>query len=173
MPHTCKICDSGVFGGGYCKYHQYKRRMQGGDKYAPKRKKKALELQSSLFDTKIPPESKRRKKERVRYSEQIIEFWNESVEDKTDFCFFCGLHMDKRDNVHHLRGRTGEYYLDKEYWVNAHNFCHTYQYHMMSIERLYQLPWYREFLDRLKSKDFHSYCKELKKQDKKAFTDLE
>jgi hypothetical protein len=166
-------CSNPPWGGSKCRYHQYKRHMQGGDKFSPKRKKKALETQSSLFDTKMPQESKKRKKEHRRYSEQIIEFWDESVENKTDFCFFCGVHMDRRDNIHHLRGRTGEYYLDKEYWVNAHNDCHVYKYHMMNTEQLELSPWYPEFMERLKSKDYASYCKELKKQDKKANIDLE
>ena len=109
MSHTCDElnCNYPVFGGRKCKYHQYKRRMKGGDLYKDKTKKQS----------KPPRESKTRKAEHKLYSEQIKLFWDESLENKTDFCFFCGVHMDKRDNIHHLRGRTGDYYLDKEYYL--------------------------------------------------------
>jgi hypothetical protein len=157
MPHTCKIhgCNNPVFGGGVCKYHQYERRRLGGDLYLRKPPKAKP----------IPKESKKRKDDHRQYTQKTKEFWYESVANKTDLCFFCGVHMNKRDNVHHLRGRQ-EYYLDKEYWVNAHNDCHVNKYHMMDIEQLKKESWYPAFLQRLKAKDPQSYDKELKKQDK-------
>lgn len=170
MPHTCSEpnCTNNVFGGNFCQYHQFRRRMNGGDLFKRKAKKKASEPPKDLFGTYIPSESKRRKIERKRYSEQIAEFWEESVASKEDFCFFCGIRMSKRDNIHHLRGRTGDYYNDKQYWVNAHQKCHTECYHMMSLEKLEQEPWYDEWMERLKSKDYHSYAKELRKRDKSS-----
>jgi hypothetical protein len=130
--------------------------MAGGD----------LHKRKTPVKSKIPKESKVRKEEHKRYSEQIIDFWNESVENKSNFCFFCGKYMPKRDNIHHLRGRTGKYYLDKDYWVNAHNECHAYRFHLMSIERLMKEPWYEEFMNRLYEKDKLTWQKEKKKQEK-------
>lgn len=153
---TCSKCDKPVFGGGYCKYHQYVRHMRGGDLYKPKPRQKS----------NIPKESKKRKKEKIRYSEQIKLFWIESVENKTDFCFFCGVHMAHRDNIHHLKGRTGDYYLDKEWWVNAHNKCHVEDYHQSDYEHLSKQLWYPQFLQRLKSKDSGLWQKEINKKDK-------
>ena len=152
-------CSSNQFGGGYCAYHQYKRRMQSGDLYVRKTKPKPA----------IPKESKKRKVERVRYSVQIQDFWNESVENNTNFCFFCGKKMFERDNVHHLRGRTGKYYLDRDYWVNCHNLCHAYQYHGFSVDQLMKLEWYDEFMERLRQKDKLTWEKEKNKQIKSEF----
>jgi hypothetical protein len=129
--------------------------MQGGDKF----KRKPTKAKP------IPKESKKRKEDHRQYTQKTKEFWDESVANKTDFCFFCGVHMTKRDNVHHLRGRQ-EYYLDKEFWVNAHNDCHVNKYHNMDIEQLKKEPWYSEFLQRLKAKDPQSYEKELRKHEK-------
>jgi hypothetical protein len=157
MPHTCKItgCNNPIFGVGVCKYHQYERRRLGGDLYLRKPPKAKP----------IPKESKKRKEDHRQYTEKTKEFWNESVANKTDFCFFCGVHMDHRDNIHHLRGRI-EFYLDKEFWVNAHNDCHVYKYHTMSSEQLLKEPWYQSFLERLRIKDQESYNKELRRHDK-------
>jgi len=159
-------CNNPQFGGTFCRFHQYRRKMSGGDLFVRKAKKKAVEPRSLFDSAEIPKQSKTRRKANKRYLEQIAEFWDESVADKTDFCFFCGVHMTRRDNIHHLRGRTGDYYNDKQYFVNAHNECHVYKYHMMSIDQLLKEPWYDDFLQRLKSKDIKSYQKELRKQDK-------
>ena len=160
MPHICQEpgCNNPVFGGGYCKYHQYKRRMYKGDLYKPP------EYQHYY----IPKEGKKRKVERVYYVVQIKWFWDESVENGTDFCIFCGEHMEKRDNIHHMRGRTGDYYLDKKWWVNAHNDCHLY-YHRATVEQLSKETWYKGFLERLKEKDPQSYQKEINKGQKTMF----
>lgn len=157
MAKLCNHCGKWpVFAAGFCKYHQYKRKMRGGDKYESKPRPKSL----------IPKESKIRKKERIRYLDQIKMFWDESVANGTDFCFFCGIKMLKRDNIHHLQGRTGDYYLDKEWFVNAHNDCHVFKYHYMPMVQLMQQPWYSSFLARLKSKSEILYYKELKRQAK-------
>jgi hypothetical protein len=130
--------------------------MRGGDLYKPKPKPKK----------RIPKESKKRKAEHIRYSEQIKMFWEESVLNKTDFCFFCGVHMDKRDNIHHLKGRTGDYYLDKEWWINCHNDRHVWNYTQKSVDELKQQPWYNAWLERLKLKSVSLYEKEIAKHGK-------
>jgi hypothetical protein len=75
--------------------------MRGGDLYKPKDKTEDKPRKS------IPKESPKRKIERVYYKDQSDMFWKESVENGFDFCFFCGAKMTRKDNIHHLRGRTG------------------------------------------------------------------
>ena len=158
MAHTCKEsgCSANLFGGGYCKYHQFRRYMRGGDLYKPKPRQKSA----------IPKESKKRKAERIAYSEQIRLFWDESVENGTDFCFFCGKKMAHRDNIHHLKGRTNDYLNDKEWFVNAHNKCHVEDYHQSSWEQRIKQPWWEDFLIRLKSKSPELHRKEMLKGEK-------
>ena len=109
---TCKECNNPVFGGGYCKYHQFKRKMKGGDLYKPKPRQKSP----------LPKESKKREKERIYYLDQVKMFWKECVENGNDFCFFCGQKMTKREDTHHLKGRIGDYYLDKEFSNPVYRF---------------------------------------------------
>jgi hypothetical protein len=137
--------------------------MREGDLFKPK--KKPLQTRSPRKEQNIPPESKKRKKEHKTYLEQIKLFWKEAVNDGTNYCFFCGEKMESRDNVHHMKGRTGNYYLDKEFWGNAHNECHG-DYHFKGVEWLMQQFWYKGFLDRLRLKSEELYQKEFKKQDK-------
>jgi hypothetical protein len=155
-------CNNPIFSSLYCKYHQYMRRRRGGDLYNQR---------SASKGTQIAKESRKRKIEHKTYLQEIKEFWDESVLNKTDFCFFCGVHMNKRDNVHHLAGRN-EKYLDKELFVNCHNSCHL-DYHFKSIEWLSHQSWHKDFLARLKSKNPTLYEKELKKFDKSLDFELE
>jgi len=148
-------CTYFVFSGDKCKYHQFKRHLRGGDLYKPRKKK-----------NKIPKESVKRKHENKTYREQIKDFWDESVAKSDNYCFFCGKEMNKRDNIHHLKGRTGDYLLDKQWWVNAHNQCHVDDYTMATVEQLMKQPWYNGFLKRILAKSKELYQKELKKQDK-------
>jgi hypothetical protein len=137
--------------------------MQGGDLF--KRKKKPVEARSPRKGTPIPKESKKRSKDHKTYLEQIKLFWAECLENKTNYCLFCGEWMPTRDNIHHMKGRTGDYYLDKLWWANAHNECHI-KYHYSSFDILFKEWWYNAFLTRLLDKSAELYYKELKKQDK-------
>ncbi len=132
----------------------------------------ASKFNSETLSTKsgyrVPLQSQKRKKASIRYSTQIKDFWEESKANNTDFCFFCGTHMKKRDNIHHLKGRTNDYLLDKEWWVNAHNSCHL-DFHFLSIENLMKKPWYDEFLERLRLKDTQLYYKMRVKEEKAQF----
>jgi len=158
MAHTCNEsgCTNLQFGGGFCKYHQYRRYMAKGDLHVRKKKEKSA----------IPKESKKRKQEKLTYAQQIKLFWDESVENGTDFCFFCGKKMHERDNIHHLKGRTNDYLNDKEYFVNAHQQCHVEDYHQSSWEQRIKQPWWSDFLARLKSKDTELHRKEMLKGEK-------
>lgn len=90
MARACERpgCSHPVFGGGYCKVHQYLR--------SDKKKKK------------IRPYSKKRQKENRRYSELSKEFLEEKI------CEFPGCELPATD-VHHGRGR-GIYFLDVTTW---------------------------------------------------------
>ncbi len=173
MAHTCQEpgCANNVFGGGFCKYHQFRRRMAGGDQH--KRKKttndkqnKPVQPLSRKKQGKIPPEGKKRLTERPYYSQVKSEMREEMIANGTYNCFFCGLPMGQEKCFHHLKGRDGMLYIDREYLVPAHNECHVYKYHWLSIEFLIKETWYPQFLSRLKAKDEQLYYKELKKQEK-------
>jgi hypothetical protein len=156
----CKECDRPVFGGGYCKYHQYFRRKLGGDLYKPKSRQKSV----------IPKESKRRKIEHIRYTEQV-KLFKQEMRDKGEYhCFISGEDFDDTIDgfvtVHHLRSRTGNYYLDKDYWILTRNKYHLDVFHRSTIEELQKFPFWEDFLVRLKSKDLHSYHKLLKRIEK-------
>jgi len=147
-------CENPIFGGGFCKYHGFKRYMRGGDLYKPKPRKAS----------KIPKESKKRKQDNKRYLERLKDRWQESVDNKTNFCFFCGEFMDARQDCHHLRDR-GVTILEEELWVWAHRVCHS-KYHSYTIHQLKQESWFLDFLRRVELKDYSTYCKIQRMIDK-------
>ncbi len=164
----CKVegCENNCFGGGYCAYHQYIRRMRGGDLYKPRQKK----------NTKpIPQESKKRKKEHIRYLDQRKMFIAEWLAEGKK-CFMSDMDfkrgtIDGFATIHHTRGRTGDYYLDKKYWVLARNDKHL-EFTMRPVRTLLDTFWYKPiFLPRLKELDELAYNKELTRI-KKAGIDL-
>lgn len=141
----------------YCRYHQFRLYMKGGRLYKPKPRPKSS----------IPKESKTRKKERLRYTE-VCRLLTEEIKAENNgkiYCFFSGLEITGKPTFHHLKGRTGDYYTDKEWLVPAINEYHL-AYHFTPIEKLMEESWYLNFLARLKSKDTQLYYKELKKQEK-------
>ncbi len=164
MPHTCKIdgCNNPVFGGGICKYHGYTRYMQGGDLF--KRKPPRLK------QDKPPKESVKRKKEHIYYSKGCKQLEQELREKNNGkiFDFFTGLEIKGRVTWHHLLGRTGDYYLDKNLLVpaeNNENDGHLF-WHRATLEQMKATSWYSDFLIRLKNKSLQAYDKELNKQTK-------
>ena len=150
---VCKECKNDVFGGGYCKYHQFRRYMRGGDLYKPKTRVKP-----------INKESTKQKKVTKQYLQRLSEFWDESIKNGTDRCFFCDEKMLKRDNIHHLRGR-GKIALEEEWWVNTHQNCHM-DFHFKPVEWLMQQTWYSGFMERLCAKDSQSYGKQKRREEK-------
>jgi hypothetical protein len=116
---------------------------------------------------KIPAESKKRKKERIRYIEQNRLFKQEKKDNGEYVCFITGEEFDNSlENfpvVHHLRGRTGDYYLDKQYFVLVGNKIHTDVFHGgRDILKLMKEPWWDGFLTRLRAKDDMAYRKLMK-----------
>jgi len=75
-------CSSPIFGGGYCKYHQYIRKMKGKDLYKPKPRKSYT----------IPKESAKRKEEKKYYSQHLKDLEKEIREQNNGkiYCFFSG-----------------------------------------------------------------------------------
>jgi len=152
-------CNNPQFGGGFCKYHQYRRKMQGGDAF--KRK---------------PPIKKRtpkRAKDERYYKDQAREFFDDAVKNKTNLCFFCGQKVTIFEGLHHLKGRTGDYLLDKEWWCVVHNQCHALDYHQSNAEQRTKQVWFNDFLSRLKAKSTDLYNKEMKKLEKSIDFDEE
>lgn len=145
-------CDNFQFGGGFCKYHQYRRKMQGGDTF----KRKAP----------IKKRTEKRSRDEKHYAVQAREFYDEAVLNKTNKCFFCDDWVLSFQGLHHLRGRVGKYLLDKEWWVIVHNECHVDNYHQANSEQRRRQPWWNDFLQRIKVKGEDLYRKELNKLDK-------
>ena len=130
--------------------------MQGGDLFKPRKRTR---------QNALPKESPKRKVEKKRYIDLIKEFREECKQNGTYICFFCNKKDDEQLFVHPLRGRTGKFYIDKEYFVWAHMDCRG-KFYDYSVEALKKEPWYKEFMKRLKEKDTHSYYKQLKKEEK-------
>ncbi len=156
MSKKCSVdgCQGNVFGGGYCAYHQYIRRMKGGDLYKPKPRKVS----------KIPKESKKRKQDNKRYLERLKERWEEAVKNGTNICVFCNKKMTQREDNHHVSGRDVTI-LDESAWAWAHRECHS-QYHDAPVKLLLQTDWYLDFVERLQKLDMSTYFKEKRRIDK-------
>ena len=145
-------CNNNQFGGGYCKYHQFRRRMQGGDSH----KRKAP----------IKRRTPKRAKDERYYAEQAREFFNDAVNNGTNHCFFCGEKVDSFQGLHHLKGRTNDYLNDKQWLVIVHNDCHVFKYHMLDYAHKKLQPWWEDFLGRLKSKSEELWRDEKRKEEK-------
>jgi hypothetical protein len=161
MPHTCKVegCSNPPFN-EFCKYHQFMLYKRGGRLYKPKKPKQA----------KLPLESKTRKKEHLYYSQGCKQLEAELREQNNGviYDFFTGLEIKGKITFHHIAGRSGDFYLDKEFLVpaeNDENDGHLFWHHA-TIEQLKEKPWYEGFLARLKSKSIDAYNKEIRRQDK-------
>ncbi len=144
-------CSYSQFGGGYCKYHQFRRYMRGGDKHK----------------RKTPAKSKKRQVDEKRYTEVCKELEaEERVKDSKGriFCFFSGHEIVGQISWHHLRGR-GENLKDRRYLVPTINKYHL-DFHFMSYDKFRQYGWYEGWLTRLKLKDEQSYLKELRRAEK-------
>jgi hypothetical protein len=155
---TAEGCKNPVFSNLYCKYHQYIRKKQGGDLFKRKPRQKST----------IPKESKKRKEEHKYYAEHCKDLTAEikSQNDGKIFCFFSGIEITGRVTYHHLRGRTGKYYTDKEWLVPCINDYHI-DYHFKDYGWLNEQDWYvKTFLPNLNAKSEELYRKELRKGEK-------
>jgi hypothetical protein len=160
-------CTNPVFGGGKCKYHQFRRSMRGGDKYKAKSPRKTLsEARSPRKGTPMPKESLKRKEQAKAYKEVKDEIRAELIAEGKYNCFFCTEPMGAEKGFHHTKGRDGSRFIEKKWLVPGHNECHVDKYHHTEVAELVKLPWYSGFLQRLRALDEELYRKELKKFDK-------
>lgn len=152
MGILCSYCGKWpVFGGGFCRYHQYRRRMAGGDQHK----------------RKSPTKSPKRKEDEKRYTEICKELEAElRAQDPKGriFCFFSGDEIPGAISWHHLRGR-GVRLKDREYLVPTINANHL-DYHFLPWDKWSAKPWHHEFMARLKEKDIETYNKELRRGEK-------
>jgi hypothetical protein len=152
-------CTYPVFSGLKCKYHQYRRHMRGGDLHVHKARKPK---------EPIAKESKRRKVERIYYKDGCLQLEKEMRAQHPEgklFCFISGYEITGRASWHHLYGRTGDWYLDKDGLVPTINKYHL-MVHRMTVEKLEEQPWYSDYLIRLKNKDEALYNKQIGKKEK-------
>lgn len=160
-----KGCTNNSFGGGKCKYHQFRRYMQGGDKHKAKPRQKSTDLpRSPKRGTPIPKESEKRKLEHKTYIQHCRELEQE-IRDANNgkiYCFFSGLEITGQVTFHHLKKRTGSFYTDKEWLVPVINDIHVYKYHQASYEQRIKEPWWEDYLKRLRQKSEELYLKEIK-----------
>jgi hypothetical protein len=162
MPHTCSSCSRPVFSHGYCKYHQYMRKMKGGDLY-----NKTQEARTPKKAYKVPPVSKKRSEEQKYYAQGCKELTAELREQNNGkiYCFFTGQEITGFVTYHHLLGRTGDFYTDKSLLVPCGNDVHL-EYHRSTVEQLRNTSWYAGFLERLRLKSKDAYNKEIRKSEK-------
>ena len=143
----------------FCKYHQFMLYKRGGRLYKPKKKQ-----------NKPPKESPKRKIEKIYYTQgckqleaELREANNGKVID-----FFTNKEIKGFVTFHHILGRSGNYYLDKDFLVpaeNNENDGHLFWHHA-TIEQLKEKEWYSGFLTRLKNRSTEAYNKELRRHDK-------
>ena len=156
---TESSCHNPQFGGGYCKYHQWLRKRQGGDLFKRNTKPKKP----------IAKESPKRKKEHKRYTELVDEHRIKCKEEGTYFCFFClgeeDLSLSDKWLCNHHWEERGANYLNVETWSWAHNSCHN-MFHFAPLEILEKEDWYNDFMIRLKSKSIVGYSKQKRKEEK-------
>lgn len=154
---TCaaKNCNNPVYSHLYCRLHQWKRT---DDKYKQYKENKK--------QGKIAKRSPKRAKKEKYYKDEAREFFDESVKNGTNFCFFCGKKVETFQGLHHLGGRDGEKLLDFNLTVIVHNDCHVYKYHQTTYEQRKEQPWWEDFLMRLKSRSEELWRKEMRIKEK-------
>lgn len=156
MAKICKAngCNNLVYSNLYCRIHQW---MRTDDKYKRYKENKK--------QGRIPKKSERRKRDEVHYKDHCIELTRELKEKNGGklFCFFSGLEIVGRATYHHLRGRTGDFYTDKEWLVPCLNDYHL-MYHFKPVEFLLTQDWYNNvFIPNIRAKAEDLYQKELNK----------
>ena len=160
-------CTNPIFSKGFCKYHQFIRRMKGGDLYGSTPSNKRSEARSPKRRTLMPLESKKRQKEHKYYTQECKELEQElrELNGGKIYCFFSGEEIQGIVTFHHTNKRTGKFYLDKKWLVPCINEHHL-AYHFTPVEKLMKKTWYNGFLQRLRNLSEELYQKEMKKFEK-------
>ena len=145
----CKIpnCNNPAFSKGKCLYH-YRMDLKPLRRTPLKR-----------GDTRIARRSKKRQyEEDILYKEAKRMRKRELILLNRWFCLFCGKELPQRPTWHHTRGRDGEFLIKKEFLYPAHFKCHIMQYHQLPISKI---PWWTDYIKRIKIWDLELYKKEL------------
>ena len=163
-------CTNFVYAKLLCKYHQYKRRMKGGDLYKQKTSNKdnskPVETRSKPKRYKIPRRTKERDTDEKYYAVQAREFYNEAVANGTNTCIFCGEKVNAFNGLHHWKGRVGKYLLDKLWWSVVHNSCHLF-YHGATLQQMRE-RFGKGFFDRLQKFNYSLWEKLMGRDQKSA-----
>jgi hypothetical protein len=161
MPKQCiePNCDNNQFGGGYCLFHQYKRKL------ATKKHREYKYTQAKQKAIKIV--SDKRKTQLKLYEQAKQEKISELKADNKWLCFICGVAFKENEQTdcHHIQDREESAVFDKKYLVFVHRHCHT-AYHNDTYSKFSANRWYNSFMERLKEIDIELYNKELKKGTK-------
>ena len=167
MAKTCQKegCNNPVYSHLFCRIHQW---LRTDDDY---KRQKEYAKENRKAKKKIPAESKKRRKEHIRYLDQV-KLYKQEKKDKGEYCcYICHGEFEQSSidlfpTIHHTKGRSGDYYLDKQFWMLAHNKCHLGVFHGWSVDELKQLPYWKEFLARLQNDYPDAYAKIMKQINK-------
>ena len=157
-----KGCNYFCWGGGYCKAHQY---LRTDKKHIMRTRESLSKRRSKQKGYKIPLKSNNRLEDEKKYRQVCTEIDRDAKANNQFKCFFCDSQIEDKADHHHLKGRDGSLYTDKEFIVLAHRSCHS-AYHDRPVEWLLQQDWYHGFLQRLLEKSKVLYRKEIIKQEK-------
>lgn len=180
MAHICKVekCSNPVFGKGYCKFHQYKRKDSPISKIIDIHNHQYLEdeFKEELGQRSPKPkkQSKSIKQVSVKRASQLSVYHDIKAEMIRDAklssnyrCFCCKDSLVNPD-IHHLNGREESKLTDKFYLILVCRNCHR-ALHDCTIEQLHKLVWYKWYLISLSMAYPDIYQKELRRIDKSNY----
>lgn len=151
---TCKVegCDWLIFGGGYCKRHQYLRTKAIKDE------------QAKVPYTRIKPRSDKMKAKMELYNHAKALAIAEVRKTGPVMCFSCNKEIVGFIDWHHTEGREDNL-LEVKKMVFMHRTCHG-AIHNLSVDLLQHLPWYTTYLENLKEFNIELYEREIAKKTK-------
>ncbi len=106
--------------------------------------------------------SKKRASEKPEYDKACEEIRNDPT---LRFCIFCLRPVNLPGEIHHLEGRDGDLYAQKDNLFLSHHDCH-FHYHHSTVKTLLTLSWYLNFVRKLEKLNFRVYMKEINRLDK-------
>lgn len=151
---TCKVegCNWLIFGGGYCKRHQYLRTKAIKDE------------QAKVPYTRIKPRSDKMAVKMALYNHAKELAIIEARKTGPVLCFACNKEIVGFIAWHHTEGRD-EYLLEFKKMVFMHSDHHS-AIHDLDVEHLEQRPWYATYLANLKEFNIELYEREIAKKTK-------
>ena len=111
--------------------------------------------------TNMRRRTKKRAKQEMEYKD-VLKVMDCSLIKDCFYCFFCGEIIKGKPDHHHLNGKENERLIDPVYLVHAHRTCHM-MYHNNPVNKI---PWFSQFLERLKGIDDELYYRETFKLNK-------